>query len=188
MTYIPSAFAKNEDRVDRIPIVFGIILPTGDVLTDYFLYSHVNPLSFDERMSQKIERIQTKAGWIEQHWGREMTEISATQTTGAFINPKLGLTGEAILRRESIGYDRFKDLVELYRNNGSVYDQSGKILFQGRVFINYSSQMEERRFEGYFTGFDVNEIAEKPWAFELSWAFKVEKGVTSVGYQEEVLL
>ncbi len=186
MTHIPSAFKEPEGRIDKIPIVFGIILPTGDPLTNYLLYSHVNPNSLDERMVQKIERIQTKAGWVEQHWGREMSEISATQSTGAFMNLALGLTGEAILRRDSIGYDRYKDLVELYRNNGSVYDLNGNILFQGRVFINYAAKRTAKRFEGYFTNFGTNEVADKPWAFELTWTFKVLKGKTSVGYQDKI--
>ena len=30
----------------------------------------------------------------------------------------------------------------------------------------------------------VNEVAEKPWVFDLSWSFKVEKGLTSVAYRE----
>ena len=137
-------------------------------------------------MVQKTERIQTKGGWVEQHWGEEMDEISAAQSTGAFMNPVLGLTGEALLRRDSIGYDKFLDLVELYRNNGSVYDLSGKILFQGRIIINYASHLKSKRFEGYFLNLSVNEIAEKPFAFELSWSFKVEKGETSIGYQDQL--
>jgi len=185
MTNIPGAFTKNERRIDRIPVIFGIMLPTGDPLTSFFLISHVNPTTLEERMVQKIERIQTKGGWVEQHWGREMDEISASQSTGAFMDVNYGLTGESLYRRNAIAYDKFKDLLELYRNNGSFYDANGQILFQGRVIINYSSaERAEKRFEGYFINFNVSEDATKPWAFELSWSFKVEKSERSVGYQE----
>lgn len=181
---IKGAFERGESRIDRVPVSFGILLPDrSDLLSDYVLVSHVNPSSLDERMSQKIERIQTKGGWVEQHWGEELDEISASQTTGAFFDLSHGLTGEAIFRRNTIAYDRFHDLIELYRNNGSIYNSGGQILFQGRVVVNYASQDRmEKRYEGYFINFEVSE-EEKPWSFSLSWSFKVITGDTFVGYQ-----
>ena len=52
MTYIPGAFSRNEKRIDRVPVSFGILLPTGEMLTDFLLVSHVNPLTLLRNANQ----------------------------------------------------------------------------------------------------------------------------------------
>ena len=58
--YIPSAFYPEEKRLDRVPVTFGIILPTGDLLTNYMLYCQVNPNSFDEEWYRKQKEYKLK--------------------------------------------------------------------------------------------------------------------------------
>ena len=184
MTYVPSTFYdKGERRPDRVPIVFGLMNPLGDIISDFMLTCQVNPSSFDERMTKKIERIQTKGGWVEQHWGEEMDEISASQSTGAFINVQSGLTGEAYYQRNTIAFDKFKDLLELYRNNGNVYDSTGDTIFQGSVVINYATaERIEKHYIGRFNNFTYNITVDKPWLYELTWTFKVHSGLEYVSH------
>jgi hypothetical protein len=177
----------GEKRLDRIPFIFGIKSPTGELLERYILVCNVNPESLDIRMVKKIERIQTKTGWMEQHWGEELDEINAVQSTGAFIDPVIGVTGEAILRRGTIAYDNFQDLIELYRNNGSIYDDSGNIIFQGKVILNYGGAVgSEYKHEGYFINFSVSEGSDSPHKFEVNWTFKAEKSAYHVGYNGNI--
>jgi hypothetical protein len=181
--YVPSSFVKDEKRADRIPIVFGIKSPFGDLITDFLLILHINPDEMTERKVKKINRTQTKGGWIEYHWGDELDELSATQSTGSFFHAQHGLTGEAMYRRDTIAYDRFKDILDLYQSNGSVQDDDGTILFQGDIIINYAGAgYTEKRYEGYFNSFSYAEDVTKPWLFSLTWNFKVKRSDTYVSY------
>jgi hypothetical protein len=178
MTYIPSAFVSGEKRLDRIPMTFGLISPTKELISEYLLILEVNPDSFEEKFVKKKEMIQTRGGWVEQSWGKELDELAASGVTGCFFHATTGLTGEALYRRETAGFDGFTSLVELYRSNGSVFDSDGAILFQGNVVINYG---EDKRYEGYFMDFSYQEEETKPWSFTISWSFKVKSSLRHIG-------
>jgi hypothetical protein len=140
-------------------------------LMPHALVMHVNPSNFSETPTKKIERIQTRGGFVEQHWGDELTEISADGSTGAFVNLYTGLS--SILRQRTIAWDRYRDLLDLYYNNGSVYDPFGNIVLQGNIMLMY----DKGTYIGYFTNFSVEESGDSPFTFALSWTFKVEETI-----------
>lgn len=187
MAYIPSHTAPNlpqlespsvsqsyphpaESRRGMMPMAFQVTSPFDyrRSLMPHALVMHVNPSSFSEQHTKKIERVQTRGGWVEQHWGDELTDISASGSTGAFINLYSGLS--SVVRQKTIAWDRYRDLYDLYRNNGSVYDPFGNIVLQGRIMLLY----DRGTYYGTFRTFEVEETADSPFMFNISWTFKVE--------------
>jgi len=160
-----------EIRRGFIPMVFQITSPLNrrQVLMPHALVLHVNPLSFQETQTQKVERFQTRGGWQEQHWGSDLTELSADATTGAFMNIYTGLT--SVLRQRTIAWDRYRDLVDLFHNNGSVHDPFGNIVLQGGVLLIY----DRGTYMGTFRSFETQETDETPFSFKMNWSFKVEQ-------------
>ena len=158
-------------RRSFIPVAFQVTSPYDNtkVLLPHSLVMHVNPANFNESFTKKVERIQTRGGWVEQHWGDDLTEISADGSTGAFMNIYTGLA--SILRRRTIAWDRFRDLHDLFRNNGSLYDPSGAIVLQGAVMLMY----DRGTYIGTFRSFEFEETADAPFTFHVSWNFKVTK-------------
>lgn len=173
---IRSAFSGSDDERFE-PVLFQILSPdlTTLLLPD-FLFLHVNPASLDLNYSKTITRIQTLGGFVEQHFGDQLTQISATGSTGAFISVERGLT--TFDRRNTIAYRKFQQLLSVFKSNGSVYDDRGVVQFNGRVRIVFGGGS----YDGYFTNFEVSESAEKPFAFDLSWSFKTTKEARSLLY------
>ena len=165
-------YTHGADRRQRgIPVAFQVTSPFdyNRVLLPHALVLHVNPANFNETHTKKVERFQTKGGWVEQHWGDELSEISADGSTGAFMNIYTGLS--SVLRRRTIAYDRFRDLYDLFRHNGSVYDPYGNIVLQGQIMLMF----DRGTFIGTFRTFEFEETAESPFAFTVNWTFKVER-------------
>jgi hypothetical protein len=165
-----------ELRRSFIPMAFQITSPfeRRTLMLPHALVMHVNPSSYSENHTKKIERIQTRGGWVEQHWGDDLIEITADGSTGAFMNIHTGLS--SVFRHRTIAWDRFRDLHDLYRNNGSVYDPYGNIVLQGQVLLMY----DRGQYFGSFMTFDFEETADSPFAFKVSWTFKVEHVVHAV--------
>jgi hypothetical protein len=156
------------ERRSFIPMAFQVTSPvTGLCLLPHALVMHVNPASLSISHNKKVERIQTRGGWVEQHWGDDLDEISADGSTGAFMNVFTGLS--AIMRKRTIAYDRYRDLYDLYRNNGSVYDPFGNIVLQGDIMLMF----DKAKYLGYFRQFETEETEDSPFAFHTSWSFKV---------------
>lgn len=162
-----------------IPMAFQITSPfnRSTLLLPHALVLHVNPSSFQENYRHKIERIQTRGGFVEQHWGSELTEITASASTGAFMNIYTGLT--SVLRQRTIAWDRYRDLYDLYYNNASVYDPFGNIVLQGNILLMY----DRGNYLGTFRSFDMEETDDSPFAFKLNWTFKVETTLLSISPQ-----
>lgn len=159
-----------------IPMAFQITSPLNNrmCLLPHALVLHVNPASFDESPTKKVERIQTRGGFVEQHWGDELTEISADGSTGAFMNLQTGLS--SLDRQRTIAWDRYRDLLDLYYNNGSVYDPFGNIVLQGNLMLMY----DKGTYLGTFRSFSVEETGDAPFVFKLSWSFKVEETILKI--------
>lgn len=159
-----------------IPMAFQITSPFNRrvVLLPHALVLHVNPMSLQESHNQKMERIQTRGGWVEQHWGHDLIEISADQSTGAFMNIQTGLT--SVLRQRTIAWDRFRDLHDLFRNNGALHDPEGNIVLHGNVMLMY----DKGTYIGTFRSFSWEETEDTPFNFMLNWSFKVEETVFAV--------
>ena len=166
-------------RRGPIPMAFQVTSPFNNrlALMPHALVLHVNPTSFNENPTKKVERIQTRGGFVEQHWGDELTEISAEGSTGAFVNIFTGLS--SIERQKTIAWDRYRDLLDLYYNNGSVYDPQGNIVLQGNVMLMY----DKGTYIGYFVNFSSEETGDSPFTFNISWTFKVEETILQMPTQ-----
>lgn len=163
-------------RKGAVPLAFQVTSPFDrrKVLLPHALVMHVNPANFNESYSKKIEHIQTRGGWVEQHWGDELTEISADGSTGAFMNIYTGLS--SVLRQRTIAWDRYRDLHDLYFNNAAVHDPFGNVVLQGNIMLMY----DMGTYLGSFRSFEVEETDDSPFAFNLSWSFKVEHTILSI--------
>lgn len=163
-------------RSPLIPMAFQVTSPFDKrrVLLPHALVLHVNPANFQENFSKRVERIQTRGGFVEQHWPDNLTEISADGSTGAFMNVYTGLA--SLLRQRTIAWDRFRDLYELYHNNGSIRDPYGNVVLQGQIMLMY----DRGTFLGTFRTFSFEEVDESPFAFTLNWTFKVEHVILQI--------
>ena len=154
-----------------------------DPLYDIALALYVNPNSLDETMTKSKTVSMTYGGFVEFHWPEELDSISAQQSTGGFLSPDFGYTaapsrkdsGTGILsgRRGTLAYERFMDFLELFRNNGIIYDGKGSPVLRGRVIMMY----DRGSFLGHFTSFEITEEDTMPFSFNLTWEFKVEKTI-----------
>lgn len=173
---VPTYTHGADTRKHYVPLAFQVTSPYNweKVLLPHALVLHVNPMSFNETFSKKIERIQTRGGFVEQHWGDDLTEISVDQSTGAFVNLYTGLS--SILRQRTIAWDKYRDLLDLYHNNGSVYDPYGNIVLQGWIMLMY----DRGTYIGTFRNFSMEETDESPFAFKLNWTFKVEHTIQMI--------
>jgi hypothetical protein len=184
-----SAFVSADDEFLGLgvrPVVFDILGPdlvTSILPKDVRLVLHVNPSSMALNYAKQIERIQTKGGYVEQHWGEAARTITFQMATGGFKRLYSGLsniTGGGYdtggTRRETIAYDKYLDMLALFHNNGSIYDTSGQIAFQGIIKITFDGGT----FLGWFSSFSVTEAAEKPYQFDLSAEFTVAHEVMRV--------
>lgn len=159
-----------------IPMAFQVTSPfnRNHVLFPHALVLHVNPMSLQETSNQKVERSPTRGGFVEQHWGQDLTELSADGSTGAFMNIRTGLT--SVLRQRTIAWDRFRDLHDLFRHNGSIYDPFGNIVLQGDVMLMFDRGI----YYGGFRSFSWEETADSPFSFKISWTFKVTDTVLAI--------
>lgn len=188
-----NSFRDEFSGEGKRPVIFDILAPdqeTSLLPEDLRLVLHVNPRSMTFHYEKVIERIQTLGGFVEQHWGDGAERISFSAATGGFMRMYSGLsnktgssfggnlqsTGPALTavqgRRETIAYDKFLDLLALFHNNGSIYDVNGNIVVQGYIKLSFDGGVYIGWFDGDFT---VTESAEKPFQFELSTNFNIDR-------------
>jgi len=165
-----------DSRRSFIPMAFQLTSPFNNrkALLPHALVMHVNPDSYSENHLKKVERMQTRGGFVEQHWGDDLTDISGDGSTGAFMNLYTGLS--SVLRHKTIAWDRYRDLHDLYRCNGSVFDPYGNIVLQGQVMLMF----DRGTYLGHFTSFETSETDDQPFTFKISWQFKVEEELLKV--------
>ena len=149
-------------------------VPQGNPIFPYMVM-HMNPENFDESFTKLITRQVTRGGYLEQHWGEELDNITCSGSTGAFISIRSGLS--VLNRKASIAYRKHLELVALYRNGGHVYDQRGNIVMHGGINLHFDSNI----FHGFFENLTVNETADNPFTFTVDFSFKVERSLRSVG-------
>lgn len=170
-------FASNGTR----PVIFDIIDPDGESLLPegVRLVLKVNPTSMSIKYAQTINRIQTRGGFVEQHWGDGEISIDFEMVTGYFMRVYVGtisntdptITGTS--RRDTLGYDTYLDMLALFHNNGSIFDIDGNIVLQGKVKITFDGGV----YTGWFSSFSVSEEPTKPYMFTMSAAFTCENEV-----------
>lgn len=180
---IPSAFPSENANLGRTPVVFDILGPdweTSLLPAGMRLVLHVNPTSMSISYTRAVERIQTRGGFVEQHWGDAITKITFDMATGGFMrlysglsnitNPSYGGT-----RRETISYDKYLDMLALFKNNGAVFASNKAIVLQGMVKITFDGGV----YLGWFESFSVTESADKPYQFTMNANFEVQKEIVS---------
>lgn len=179
---IRSAFTSFEDEtagLGKRPVIFDILGPdweTSLLPDDLKMVLHVNPSNMDISYNKQVERIQTRGGYVEQHWGDAAQEINFAFVSGGFMrlyagmsnitNPSYGGT-----RRQTIAYDKYLDLLALFMNNGSIYDSEGSVVLQGIIKVIFDGGV----WLGWFSTFQVQESAEKPYQFTMSAGFTVHR-------------
>lgn len=169
-------------RRGRRPVIFDIVaadretslLPEG-----LKLVLHVNPRQMQLSYAKQTERLQTRGGFVEFHWGDAAESITFNAATGGFMRLWSGLSnitgGKGTRgRRETIAYDKYLDLLAAFHNNGSIYDRFGTIVTQGYVKMMFDGGIHIGWFDGQFS---VQEAAEKPFLFELSTTFIIDREI-----------
>lgn len=178
-----SAFTSPKDEFNKMgkkPVVFDILGPdrvTSILPEELKMVLHVNPSSMKFSYQKIITRIQTKGGYVEQHWGDGAHEIAFEMATGGFMRLFSGLSyttgGGADLggtRRETIAYDKYLDLLALFHSNAAIYDTNGQVAFQGLIKCTFDGASHF----GWFNNFNVTEAVEHPYLFKLTTAFTVD--------------
>jgi len=164
------------------PFLFQIISPGKEPLYPVLLALHVNPEELNEKMSKVKSVVPTYGGFVEFNWPDELSVISANHSTGAFLTPDSGLTagsdkasgsGIASGRKNSMAWERKEDLLDLFHNNGMVFDGHGFPAIRGQVMMIYDRGF----FIGHFTTFEEDESDDHAWSFSLTWEFRIEKTI-----------
>ena len=169
------------------PFLFTVARPNSvEPLYDVALALYVNPNNYEERMTKVKNVTMTYGGYVEFVWPDEFDSISASGSTGGFISPEYGLTaapsrvpgsaGELSGRRGTLAYERFLDFVELFQNNGVIFDSNGMPAIRGRIIM-----LNDRgAFIGHFTSFNIEDEETVPFMLNVSWEFKVETTIYKI--------
>lgn len=172
-----SAFSERRGR----PFLFLIRDPNGQPAFDVALALHTNPNTLSEKMTKAKSVVMTYGGFVEFLWPDELDVITASHTTGAFLGAHGLVSGFDSLipaendadRKNTIAWERQQDLLEIFRNNGLIYDGFGKPVLRGTVEMIYDRGI----FRGYFTTFSVGEESMSQFSFNLDLEFKVEQAI-----------
>jgi hypothetical protein len=128
--------------------------------------------------SHPITSIQTRGGFVQQHWGDVPTKLSFQAVTGGFKRLYSGLsniTGGGIdlggTRRETLAYDKHLDLLALFRSNGTFTDANGIPVYDGAIKLTFDGG----EYIGWFETFEKQENAQKPFMFDQSFNFVVKQ-------------
>lgn len=170
-----------ENGSGKRPVVFDILSPDLEtsILPDYMkLVAHINPSSMKFSYQNIVERIPTKGGFVEQHFGSGVDSLSLEFVTGGFMRLYTGLMGNSGggldiggTRRDTLSYDSYLDMLALFHNNGAVYDMNNNIILHGIIKIMFDGDY----WLGWFDNFNVTEDANKPYMLNLSMNFTVSK-------------
>lgn len=181
-----SLSGPNEAQLHRgrRPVIFDVLAPDRetsllDILDrDIRLVLHVNPSSMQFSYTKQTERVQTRGGFVEFHWGDQLENITFEAATGGFMRLYSGLsniTGSgsgAQGRRETIAYNKYIDLLALFHHNGAIYDAAGNIVVQGYIKMIFDGGSHIGWFD---SNFSVTESATTPFMFALSGSFIIDK-------------
>lgn len=173
-------------RRGRRPVIFDVLAPDQETSLldmteqDLRLVLHVNPQTMQLTYAKQTERVQTRGGFVEFHWGDAAEEINFSAATGGFMRLYAGLSnitasgGAEQSRRETIAYDKYVDLLALFHNNGAIFDMFGNIVLQGYLKVTFDGASHIGWFDGQFT---VSEEAATPYMFNLSARFIIDREI-----------
>lgn len=147
---------------------------TDQPITVPELTFHVNPQEESKTFKKIIHRYRTRAGWIEEHWGEELDQITINGSTGTFYHPNYGTNTS--FRYETLAMINFQEILSLFRNNAAVYSDTGAIIAQGDVVITFDGF----KFYGQFSHFSWEENATNPFRFTFNFNFEVNTTIVGV--------
>ena len=159
---------KDRDK-NRLFMTFNIYL--DDYSGNYDLPSWIvdpNPkdLSINSRMVET--KTQMYHGFYEECWGEGLGTISASGTTRGFYLPSEGYVGDD-QRFDTASYINYRVLLEVFKNNGTVYDSDGNVFHQGDITLTYDKFVYYGRFTDFRTEF------QKPFMYDVSFSFEYGK-------------
>lgn len=157
-------------------MLFQVLSPEGEKLLPEAMFLHVNPSSLNTTYTKIVERFPTRGGFVEQHFGDQLTDISCDVTSGAFIHVDGGLATQK--RQETIAYEKFHQLVDLFHNNGLVYDTRGNVQYRGWIRLMFEGGV----YDGAFRSLNITEMASGPFQFTCDFSFRVEKEVRDLWF------
>jgi len=174
------------DGIGR-PMLFQVTqVGSLEPLWPYVLALHVNPGSLQEQYTKNKNVVMTRGGFVEFNWPDDLDSLSADSTTGAFVGPDSGLTADSANPRYRIGggagivrsfrgrhgtiaWERHADLLDLFRQNGHVFNGNGVPILRSQIMCIYDRGI----YLGWFTTFEVTETGDLPFQFKVTWEFKV---------------
>lgn len=189
----PMPGGENEEfsRNGKRPVIFDVLGPdrtTSLLPPGYKLVLYINPTSLSLKFQRTVERIQTKGGFVEQHWGDAPSNLTIEAATGGFMRLYSGMSNVTSpesfggSRRETLAYDSYLDALALFHNNGSVYDSRGQVAIQGIISVTFDGGV----YRGWFQSFSVTESADNPYRFSLSASMDIAEEIqtwrTTVGF------
>ncbi len=177
----PAGQDEGSSGSGKRPVIFDILAPdleTSMLPDGIKLVLYVNPNSMSIKHDQTITSIQTRGGFVEQHWGDNIQSLTLDMATGGFKRLYVGLIGGITspeitggTRRETLAYDSYLDMLALFHNNASIYDIRGQVVAQGQIKLTFDGGV----YLGWFSSFSVTETADKPFSFTMSAEFTVSK-------------
>ena len=175
-------------------------VPSTDGGTIDSLILGMSPDTLSVASTKLINRYQTLTRWVEEHWGDDLDQLSFSGSTFGFMSAENGFVLDDT-RRDSGAYKELKHLVDIYKQNGCIYqeanDPSEQRLY--RYFYSPDSKTPPRQivehpragmvkkrlyvqlafdfaiFTGYFESFTVEDSADTPFTLKYSVSFKAEK-------------
>lgn len=193
------AFPAGEDdefsQEGKRPVIFDVLGPdyqTSLLPEGFKLVLFVNPSSMSLKYTRDVERIQTRGGFVEQHWGDGAQTLDLEASTGGFMRLYTGLsnvTSPATTlgsRRETLAYDSYLDMLALFHNNGSIYDTEGRVALQGIIKVVFDGGV----YLGWFNAFTVTESADNPYRFSMTAGMDIAEEAqvwkTTIGFNSQV--
>ena len=162
-----------EKDVRRFAITLVDDLTHGQVILPA-LYMQHNPQTMKVTNSKIMNRYTTFGAIIEEQWGEEMDTLTCSSTTGGFVLEEFGYS--TYNRLDSLAYQKFEDILDIYRNNGNVYDSVGRIIRKGYINIFF----DPVTYFGEFESFNYTEDSNNPFRFTFDFVFKVDKTFTGI--------
>lgn len=155
------------------PFLFQVLDPGFDEpLYPVMLALMVNPESYSETNAKTKNQARTFSGHVEWHWPDDLASFSAQASSGGFLGMDAGLQA-GTLRHRTIAWERKQDLIELFRQNGVIYNSAGVPVLRGRILCMYDRGL----FIGHFSTFEETDNEENPYQLSLAWEFVVEKSI-----------
>lgn len=168
------------------PFVLDVIGPdmrTSVLPSGLRLVLQVNPRSLSISYSRSINQATTGNLFVRQHSGANVTTISFESASGGFMRLYTGTTGSAGgglstggSRRDTLAYERYLDLLALFKNNGVVYTRRGRSALCGAIRMSFFAGT----YQGWFTSFTVQDQADHPFQFALSAEFQSDREQRSI--------